>query len=48
MSPECGAPHENADLTGLYCQLPEGHSGEHECLVPITWPATSLEDDRES
>lgn len=33
----CAHPSENADVTGIYCELPEGHKGDHEALVPYTW-----------
>lgn len=33
----CGAPYHNADLTGIYCAAPEGHSGEHEAVTYVYW-----------
>jgi hypothetical protein len=33
----CSAPSENADVTGIYCELPEGHEGPHEAMVPYLW-----------
>jgi hypothetical protein len=34
----CNAPSEDADETGLYCELPVGHRGDHETWVPYQWP----------
>jgi hypothetical protein len=34
----CGAPSGNADVTGVHCELPAGHRGDHECMVLVTWP----------
>lgn len=34
---ECSAPHESADVTGIYCELPEGHRGPHEAMRPVVW-----------
>jgi hypothetical protein len=34
---ECSAPSKNADETGIYCELPEGHDGDHEAMIPVTW-----------
>lgn len=33
----CSAPSESADVTGIYCELPEGHTGDHEATTVITW-----------
>jgi len=33
----CSEPSENADVTGIYCELPEGHRGDHEATMVITW-----------
>ena len=33
----CSAPSENADVTGIYCELPEGHTGNHEATTIMTW-----------
>lgn len=33
----CSAPYENADVTGIYCELPEGHGGLHLAMRPIEW-----------
>ena len=33
----CGYPSENAYMTGIYCELPEGHAGDHEAVTAITW-----------
>jgi hypothetical protein len=33
----CSAPYENADLTGIYCEEPEGHDGPHAAWRPIEW-----------
>lgn len=33
----CSAPHENADLTGIYCELPEGHPLPHQAMRPVEW-----------
>jgi hypothetical protein len=33
----CSVPSENADVTGIYCELPEGHTGDHEAMMVITW-----------
>lgn len=37
MGTRCGAPSENADVTRIYCELPEGHTGNHEATMTITW-----------
>jgi hypothetical protein len=34
---ECSAPHESADVTGIYCGEPEGHTGPHVAWRPIEW-----------
>ena len=34
---ECGAPYQDADVTGLYCNAPEGHDGDHEAVTYIYW-----------
>ena len=33
----CTAAHESADVTGIYCELPEGHAGDHEATMVMTW-----------
>jgi hypothetical protein len=33
----CGAAHESADVTGIYCELPQGHPGDHEAMRPVIW-----------
>jgi hypothetical protein len=38
MSETCNYPHESSDVTGISCELPEGHKGEHESVQVISWP----------
>jgi hypothetical protein len=33
----CDSPSENADVTGMCCELPQGHIGDHEATMTITW-----------
>ena len=37
-TPACGSPYDNADLTGIVCQLAEGHPEDHFAQAPLTWP----------
>lgn len=33
----CDAPAENAEVTGIFCDLRVGHPGDHCAYVPLTW-----------
>ena len=38
MDKPCRYPHESSDVTGMCCELPEGHTGDHEAVTVISWP----------
>ncbi len=38
----CGAPHPDAGVNRLYCEAPEGHTGQHEAEVAVDSAASVL------
>ena len=34
----CRARWATSELAAIICQLPAGHSGDHQCTTTIEWP----------
>ncbi len=43
---DCCALYENYDETGMMCDLPAGHEGDHEASMTVSWPQDDKQDAR--